>query len=84
MVHLRDQTEFPLELFIELEQKDYLVGRLIVHQMNRGFWTEVDIVLKESKKIWAHCGALHGILDLDEATYQGVQKMSEYISSKNL
>jgi hypothetical protein len=71
--------EFPAEYFVELVGEDFLVGRLSINKMNHNFWVEVDIVQKESKKIWAHVGDVHGVSELDEATYQSVQLLSDYI-----
>lgn len=74
--------EFPAEYFIELLGEEYLVGRLLINRMNNSFWVEVDIVQKESKKIWAHIGDLHHIADLDEATHRSVQMLSDYLKNK--
>lgn len=71
--------EFPAEYFVELQGEEYLIGRLMINKMNTNFWVEVDIVQKESKKIWAHVGDLHGIPELDEATYRSVQMLSDYL-----
>jgi hypothetical protein len=48
--------EFPAEFFIKIEGQEFLLGRLSVNKMNQSFWVEIDIVQKESKKIWAHVG----------------------------
>lgn len=71
-------TEFPAEFFIEIAHHDHLLGRLIVNQMIGYFWVEIDLVLKESKKIFKHVGDLRA-LDLDEATYQGVQVLANFL-----
>ena len=76
-------TEFPAEYFIKLEGQDFLLGRLSVNKLNHTFWVEVDIVQKESKKIWAHVGDLHGIVDLDEAIHNSVQALANYLSKRS-
>ncbi len=77
---MANQTnEFPKEYFVELQGEDYLVGRLLVNKMHQSFWVEIDIVQKESKKIWAHVGDLHRISDFDDATYQSVQLLADYL-----
>lgn len=76
-------TEFPAEYFVKLEGNDFLLGRLSINQMNRSYWVEIDIVQKESKKIWAHVGDLHGISDVDEAIVSAVQKLSEFLKKKS-
>lgn len=76
-------TEFPAEFFIKLEGQDFLLGRLSVNKMNQSFWVEIDIVQKESKKIWAHVGNLYNISELDEAVDRSVQTLSDYLLKKN-
>jgi hypothetical protein len=72
--------EFPAEFFIKLDGQDFLLGRLSVNKMNQSFWVEIDIVQKESKKIFAHVGNLYGISELDEALDLSVQSLSNYVS----
>lgn len=71
--------EFPAEYFIELKGEDYLVGRLMINKMNANYWVEVDIVQKESRKIWSHVGDIHNNTDLDEAVHQSVQLLSDFL-----
>jgi hypothetical protein len=75
-------TEFPAEYFIKLEGNEFLLGRLSINKMNHSFWVEIDIVQKESKKIWAHVGDLHGINELDEAVDRSVQVLSDFLKKK--
>lgn len=75
-------TEFPAEFFIKLEGQDFLLGRLSINKMNQSFWVEIDIVQKESKKIWAHVGNLYGVSELDEAVDRSVQTLSDYVQKK--
>ena len=75
-------TEFPAEYFIKLEGQDFLLGRLSINKMSGSFWVEIDIVTKESKKIFAHVGNIYNISDLDEAITSSVQKLSNYTSAK--
>ncbi len=72
-------SEFPAEFFIKLEGQEFLLGRLSVNKMNDSFWVEIDIVQKESKKIWAHVGNLYGVNELDEAVDRSVQTLSDYL-----
>ncbi len=74
--------EFPAEFFIKIEGQEFLLGRLSVNKMNQSFWVEIDIVQKESKKIWAHVGNLYGVSELDEAIDRSVQSLSNYLNGK--
>lgn len=72
-------TEFPADYFIKLDGQDFLLGRLSINKMNNSFWVEIDIVQKESKKIFAHVGNLYNVSDLDEAITSSVQMLSSYV-----
>ncbi len=71
--------EFPAEYFVKLDGQEFLLGRLSINKMNSSFWVEVDIVQKESKKIFAHVGNLYNVSDLDEAVTSSVQLLSKYV-----
>jgi hypothetical protein len=75
--------EFPAEYFIKLDGQDFLLGRLSVNKLNHAFWVEIDIVQKESKKIWAHVADLHGITELDEAIDKSVQTLADFVKKKS-
>ena len=77
-----DIKEFPAEFFIKLEGQDFLLGRLSINKMNTSYWVEIDIVQKESKKIFAHVGNLYNTADLDEAVTRSVQMLSNYTNRK--
>lgn len=72
--------EFPAEYFIKLEGQDFLIGRLSINKMKSSYWVEIDIVTKESKKIYAHVGNLYNMSDVDEAITSSVQMLSTYVS----
>ena len=75
-------TEFPAEYFIKLDGQDFLLGRLSINKMNSSYWVEIDIVQKESKKIFAHVGNLYNTSDLDEAVTRSVQMLASYVNPK--
>ena len=76
-------TEFPAEYFIKLDGQDFLLGRLSINKMNSSYWVEIDIVTKESKKIFAHVGNLYNTADLDEAVNRSVEMLAKYVKAKN-
>lgn len=76
-------TEFPAEYFIKLDGQDFLLGRLSINKMNSSYWVEIDIVTKESKKIYAHVGNLYNTADLDEAVNRSVEMLAKYVKPKN-
>ncbi len=76
-------TEFPAEYFIKLDGQDFLLGRLSINKMNNSYWVEIDIVTKDSKKIFAHVDNLYNTVDLDEAVNRSVEILAQYVKSKN-
>ena len=82
-------SEFPLEKYIDLENNPYLLGRVTIHQVKDQFHAEVDIIHKESHKIFKHVGIIYHQYSSDEALITGVQRLRlfldqvEYKSHKN-
>lgn len=72
---------YPKEFYIELVGNDNLLGRLTVFQSKEAFSVEVDIVLKESKKIFKHIGIFHNQEIEQEAVDYGVLKLSHFLES---
>jgi hypothetical protein len=75
-------TEFPAEFFVKLEGQEFLLGRLSVNKMNSSYWVEIDIVQKESKKIYAHVGNVYNVSELDEAVDRSVQTLADFLRTK--
>jgi len=76
------EDPYPLENFLEIENNPHLLGRVVVSRSPRGFNVEVDIVQKESKKIFKHVENLYAFDNPDEALEHGVFKLSSFL--KNL
>jgi hypothetical protein len=81
-------NDFPLEKYIDLENNPYLLGRVTIHQVKDLFHAEVDIIHRESHKIFKHVGIIYHQHSSEEALITGVQRLRlfldqvEYKSSK--
>jgi len=73
--------EYPQDYFIKLEQNEFQVGRLTLNLLGDQFSVEIDIVQKESKKIFRHVGILYNLSEKDEAIDAGVQHLSHFLGS---
>lgn len=76
------KNEYPVDYFIEIEGDNYRVGRLSLNSIGSSFTVEIDIVQKETKKIWTHVDILYGKSDKDEALEDGVQRLSNFLQGK--
>lgn len=72
---------YPVEKYIDLENNPYLLGRIIVNQMNQDFLAEVDIIHRESHKIFKHVDTLYRQPSGEEALISGIQKLRHYLES---
>lgn len=75
--------EFPHELFVEISDQEFYLGRLTVNLLRSGHCVEISIVQRESKKILKHVDTLYDIDDYAEAVDRGVQKLSHFLKQKN-
>lgn len=70
---------YPKEFFVKISEEEFRIGRITVNKNSRGFTAEVDIVQKESMKIWQHVEFLQSLEDEHEAMEMGVHKLTTYL-----
>lgn len=73
--------EYPLDFFVPLTNNENLEGRLTINKLGDSYSVEIDIVLKESKKIWRHVDILYHRESKEDAIDQGVSRLSKYLST---
>lgn len=69
-----DET-FPMEKLVEFTNDPYYLGRIVVHQVKGNFHVEVDVVSRESHKIYKHVGTLYGFDDARDALEMGYREL---------
>lgn len=72
---------FPIEKYIDLENNPYLLGRLTVHEVKDSFHVEVDIIHKESHKIFKHIDIMYNQSGSEDALISGVQRLRRFLDS---
>ncbi|EQC43843.1 hypothetical protein [Bacteriovorax sp. Seq25_V] len=72
---------YPQEFYIELTSNDNLLGRITVLKQAKSFSIEIDIVLKESRKIFKHVGSHFNLSDHQESIDFGMMKLSQFLDS---
>jgi len=79
-MNLNNLCEFPHEVFIPLENNVYLEGRITINTNKEFFVSEVDIVFKESRKIWKHIGLILDKENPTEAFDAGMIILSNFVA----
>lgn len=74
--------QFPIEHFVPLEGNEHLLGRLVLNKAHDGLTMEIDIVLKEGRKIFCAVDRLYRLDAEDEALHLGIQKLSEFLAKQ--
>jgi hypothetical protein len=72
-------ADFPQEKYIDLENNPYLLGRITVHHVKDDYHTEVDIIHKESHKIFKHVDILYHQYSSEDAFISGVQRLRLFL-----
>lgn len=72
-------TAFPHEKYIDLENNPYLLGRVTVHHVKDDYHAEVDIIHKESHKIFKHVDIIYHQYSAEEAFIIGVQRLRLFL-----
>jgi len=71
--------DFPCEKYIELENNPYLLGRISIHQVKEKYHAEIDIIHRESHKIFKHVDIVYGQHSAEEALITGVQRLRQFL-----
>lgn len=72
-------SDFPIEKYIDLENNPYLMGRITIHQVKEDFHAEVDIIHRESHKIFKHVDIIYRQYSSEEALIVGVQRLRSFL-----
>ena len=72
--------DYPKDFFIPFENDDYKEGRLTINLLEATFSVEIDIVQKDSRKIYHHIGLLTKIESEQEAIEAGIFKLKKFFS----
>jgi len=77
----------PEEFFLKIDKNDSILGRIIIHSTfqedgTKLYNSEIDIVQRETKKIWNHIGFIFGISSREEAIEEAVQKIADFLKEK--
>ncbi len=70
------------EYFLEIEGEKSRVGRVIISRHHDGFAAEVDIVQRESKKIWWHVTRIYRCCDEREALDEAVYSLTTFLKKR--
>jgi hypothetical protein len=79
MIPFRCMKEFPEEKYIDLDNNPYLLGRITVHLVKSEFHAEIDIIHKESHKIFKHVDIIYNQYTAEDAFITGVQRLRQFI-----
>ena len=83
---MMENCEEPQEFFLKIEGHDHLLGRILIHashefEIGEVFNAEIDIVQRDSKKIWLHVGYLFKLNSQEEAIELSVQKIAHFLKN---
>jgi hypothetical protein len=79
MIPFRVMEGFPYEKYIDLENNPYLMGRVTVHHVKEDYHAEVDIIHRESHKIFKHVDIVYNQYSSEEALITGVQRLRQFL-----
>jgi hypothetical protein len=75
---------FPIEKYVEFENQPWHMGRIVVHKVKESFHVEVDVINKESHKIYKHVASLYNFDDHLDALEMGYRELKLKIGEKPL
>lgn len=79
MIPFSSMSDFPQEKYIDLENNPYLLGRVTIYHVKDDYHAEVDIIHKESHKIFKHVDIVYHQYSSEEALIVGVQRLRLFL-----
>lgn len=76
------RIEYPQDFFVNIESELNRLGRITLNLHGETFTVEIDIVQKDSRKIWHHVDTLYKLDDRDNALQLGVQRLSQFLQGE--
>jgi len=73
------RIEYPQDFFVNIDNEESRLGRITLNLHGEAFTVEIDIVQKESRKIWHHVDTLYKVDSRDDALQMGVQRLSQFL-----
>ena len=67
--------EWPQEKLVEFENDPFFLGRISVFPVKNKFHAEIDIIQKESVKIYKHIGSLYNLDTVEDAFELGFREL---------
>ena len=74
-------SDYPQEKYIDLENNPYLIGRITVHHVKDDYHAEIDIIHRESHKIFKHVDIIYRQYSAEEAVITGVQRLRQFLEA---
>ena len=72
-------NEFPIEHFLPIEDEPFFLCRVSIFPVKDKFISELDIVQKESLKIYKHVETLYNQENVEEALNNGIETLARFL-----
>ncbi len=79
---MQEVCEYPAEHWVELKGDPFYRGRIVIYPVSERFHLDVDIVYKDSPKIFCHIGTFLGNEDERESLWQGIRELENFIYAR--
>lgn len=79
---MSQRIEYPQDFFVNIESDIHRLGRITLNLHRDGYTVEIDIVQRESRKIWHHVDTLYKLEAHDDALQIAVQRLSRFLSGQ--
>lgn len=79
---MNSKTEYPQDFFVNIDNDQHRLGRITLNLHSDGFVVEINIVQKESRKIWHHVDTIYKLEHADDALQIAIQRLSQFLTGQ--
>jgi hypothetical protein len=76
--------EYPKDFFVLIENDDFREARISINKLNSEFMAEIDIVQKESRKIWQHVKSIYSCPTERDAIEDASFILGKYLKGESI
>jgi hypothetical protein len=76
--------EYPKDYFVRLEDDEFREGRISVNKSGTEYMAEIDIVQKESRKIWRHVKSIYSRPTEHDALEDASYLLGKYLRGESI
>ncbi|WP_127717401.1 hypothetical protein [Halobacteriovorax sp. HLS] len=81
---MNTSNDFPKDFFVLIEGDEFREGRISVNKLHDQYMAEIDIVQKDTRKIWRHVKSIYSCVTERDALQDASYLLGKYLRGESI